>query len=215
LLQRFKDSNPAKFELFFGIYRLDVRRVRPFDSILRERTLNQQRRVPGEDIAAVDLPRRPLTRRAAFFGETRSGASILRDTAWAARFREASIASVAFCAAQIREATARFDRILREVPTLRVTLNGVAQTLPLSDLITSQRGVALILDQHINLPGFTGPDLQAAANRARSQPSLAALDVAISANYARIRRTNDTPGRNRTILNNRGLSPLHGTFTGW
>ena len=48
-----------------------------------------------------------------------------------------------------------------------------------------------------------------------SQPNLAALDAAITRIYANIRRTADTPSRNRTILNNVGLSSMHGSFTGW
>ncbi|HLH15931.1 MAG TPA: hypothetical protein VKX45_01860 [Bryobacteraceae bacterium] len=220
LLRRFKAENPDEFELYFGIYRLDVRGAGALGATLQERLVNQAAKPAGVDIVVRDLALPPSADRGAFFIEAPAGGRIVRDSAWAARFREAAIASAAFRAAQIREGAARFDRILRTVPTLNVTLNGVRRSLPTNQVITSQLGVALILDQHINAPGNlasrrgrTG-DLQRAADRVGSRPDLAALDVAITANYANHRVMNDAVARASAIRRS-GLSDRHGSFTGW
>jgi hypothetical protein len=220
LLRRFKAESPDEFELYFGIYRLDVRAVGALGATLQERQVNQAARPTGVHIAVRDLAIPPSADRSAFFIEAPGGGRIVRDSAWAARFREAAVASPAFRASQIREGAARFDRILRAVPTLNVTLNGVRQNLPTNQVITSQLGAALILDQSINAPGNlasrrgrTG-DLQRAADRVGSQLDLAALDVAITADYANHRVMSDSLTRAAAIRRS-GLSAQHGSFTGW
>src|SRR5205823_1562292 len=100
-----------------------------------------------------------------------------------------------FRAAQPREGTARFDRIVREAGTIAIAGNPTA----LTTLITSDQGAALILDAHINSPANVPGDLQAAANAAGAQPTANALDQAMTHHYQAIRHTQNTPQRNANI----------------
>ena len=206
LLARYKQMAPDEFMLFFGIYGLDVR-PDGHDGHGNPRFKLQEVQAGG---ARVDLNR--WRDRRNFFGGSTVGNTTTFRTHWAARFREPPIASMKYRIAQLLQAAARFDRVLREVGNITVGGNPVA----LNTLITSQLGAALILDAHINMPARVRGDLQRAANLAGHQPDANALDQAITRNYARIRHTHNTPARNRNINRHRpALDVNHGTFNGW
>lgn len=89
---------------------------------------------------------------------------------------------------------------------------------PLDSVISSQLGVALILDQHINRPGNVKPDLQTAINNAGPQPNANKLDIEVTNKYALERQKaghmQDGPARTKLIVK-LGLDPNHGSFQGW
>ncbi len=72
--------------------------------------------------------------------------NMLRDHVWACRFARAG-ADLEIQAAQIQHAITRINQFYSVKST---QLNGYA----LSDLITSEYGVALLLDNHVNRPGY-------------------------------------------------------------
>lgn len=204
LLWRYKRQNPHEFMLFFGIYDLDVRQ-HGHDGHGNPRYMLQRIQPDG---GRVDLAGWALRRD--FFGGRTTGNTTSFRTDWAARVREAAIASLNFRSAQILESASRFDRILREVGSITVAGNPV----PLNQLITSQLGVAYILDAHINMPGHVRADLQAAANAAGVQPDPNSMDREVTHRYATIRHTHDTARRNANI-DRQGLDINHGSFGGW
>jgi len=204
LLWRYKQMAPAEFELFFGIYNLDLR-ADGHDGHGNPR-FKFQRIQP--DATHVDL--NTWASRRDFFGGHTVGTTTSFTTDWAARCRMPAIASLRYRAAQVLEAASRLDRIVREAGN--ITVAGVP--VALTDVITSQQGVALILDAHINQTGHVPADLQAAATAAGPQPDANALDQAITSQYALIRHTHNTPARNANI-NALHLNVNHGSFTGW
>lgn len=204
LLAHYEQMAPDEFELFFGLYDLDVR-SNGQDAQGNPRFMLQRVEPNGNRVDLV-----AWNARRDFFGGTTAGATTTFRTDWAARSREAAIASLRFRAAEVLEAAGRLDRIVREVGSITV---GGAQ-VPLTTLITSQLGVALIFDAHINQPAHVPADLQAAANAAGPQPNAATLDQAITQHYATIRHTHNTPQRNANI-NAQGLNAAHGSFAGW
>ncbi|MCW8934388.1 MAG: hypothetical protein OQK98_06665 [Gammaproteobacteria bacterium] len=204
LLARYKNMAPDEFRLFFEIYNLDLR-ANGNDGHGNPRFRLQRIQPNG---ARVDLTTWAARRN--FFGGRTVGTTTTFTTDWAARCREPAIASLKYRAAQVLEAASRLDRILREVGNITVA----GAPMALSTLITSQQGVALILDAHINQPGRVPADLQAAANAAGAQPDANALDQEITRQYALIRHTHNTPARNANI-NALGLDVNHGTFAGW
>jgi hypothetical protein len=147
----------------------------------------------------------------AFFGGAGGPAAYSFLTDWAARFREAAVASPEFSVAQLLEAASRLDRILREVPTINVASVG---PVALDTLVTSEFGVALVLDAHINQPAHVPGDLQNAANAAGHHADANQQEQQMMTHYEPHRHTHDTPARNAN-LNNQGLNHAHGSFTGW
>lgn len=204
LLAHLELMDEHEFDLFFGIYDLDVR-ANGTDAHGNPRFM-LQRVEPNDN--RVDLT--AWNARRDFFLGTTAGTTTTFRTEWAARSREAAIASLTVRATQVLEATGRFDRVAREVGSL--TVGGHA--VPLTTLITSQLGAALILDAHINMPANVRPDLQAAVNAAGTHPNADALDRAITVQYRTIRHTHNTPARNANIAG-QGLDPAHGSFGGW
>jgi hypothetical protein len=204
LLWRFKQMAPAEFILYFSLYNLEIRQDGQ-DGHGNPTFMLQQVQPNG---AVADLTTQQ--QRISFFGGATAGNLTTFRTDWAARARESSVASPTFRAAQILEAAARLDRVLREVGNITVGGNPT----PLDQLITSQLGVALILDAHINMPALVRNDLQAAANAVGPQPNADALDQAITNQYMTIRHTHNTPARNANI-NALGLNAGHGSFAGW
>lgn len=198
LLMRYKRMAPEEFMLFFQLYDFDVRTSGAAFRMQRI-MLNDTR---------VDINTQPARRR--FFGGAISGGTTRYGAQWAAKLRMPAVASLSYRAAQTLEAAARFDRIAGSITP--ITVNGVA--VPLTTLITSEFGVALILDAHINRPGFVQLDLQNAARSIGPQPNDNARDQAISQAYLNIRRTNDTPARNANLVG-QGLNVNHGSFNGW
>lgn len=204
LLALYRVTDEDEFDLFFGLYDLDVR-ADGVDGHGNPRFMLQSVQPGG---GRVDLG--PWAARRDFFGGTTAGTITTFGTEWAARSREPAIASLRFRAAQVLQAAARFDRVAREVGS--ITVGGAP--VPVTTLITSRLGVAFILDAHINQPAHVRPDLQAAANAAGVQPDADARDRAITQQYAAIRHTHNTAHRNAHI-NAQGLDPAHGSFVGW
>lgn len=198
LLMRYKRIAPMEFMLFFQLYNLDVR--------AQGNAFRMQRIMP--DNTRVDIT--TLTARRQFFNGVIGQGLTRYGTEWSAKLRMPAIASLTYRAAQILEGAARFDRIAASINP--ITVNGVA--IPLTTLITSEFGVALILDAHINRPGYVQVDLQNAASSIGPQPNDNARDQAISQAYLNIRRTNDTSARNANLVG-QGLNVNHGSFNGW
>jgi hypothetical protein len=206
LLGHYKAMAPEEFRLFFELHGLDVRA-----------NGNDRRGNPSFMLQSIQAngARRDLVnvaQKRTFFGGTMAGGITTFTTDWAARVRTAAIVSLNFKVAQVIEAASRFDRISRELG--RINIAGAAAPVFATTLITSQLGAALIIDSHINRPGFVQRDLQNAANAAGAQPNADALDQAITREYARIRRTHNTPVRNANI-NRLGFNVSHGSFAGW
>jgi hypothetical protein len=140
------------------------------------------------------------------------------DSVWAARFRQASIASDAYKRTQALVGADRFDRIARHVNTVTLPTHAI----PVEDLVTSELLAALTLDQHINSPGNVRADLNAAVRAAGAQPNLAALEQAVTAVLTAptptgaqpARRLEDSANRTRRILA-AGLDPTPESFEGW
>ncbi|MDP3104031.1 MAG: hypothetical protein Q8M95_05425 [Candidatus Methanoperedens sp.] len=205
LMYRFKTASPDLFMLYFGIYGLDVE-PNGVDGNNNPRYRFVQVQPNGNRVPLVTW-NQILT----FFGGAGGPAAYSFLTDWAARFREAAIASPEFSVAQLLEAASRLDRILREVPILNVPTVG---PVDLNTLITSEFGVALILDSHINQPGRVPGDLQIATTAAghNVDPNVQERDIMI--HYEPNRHTFDTPARNANI-NAIGLDHAHGSFAGW
>lgn len=204
MLWRYRSLAPLEFDLFFRLYGLEVR-PDGADGNGNPRFMLQQ---IAPDLTVTDLA--TFAQKRTFLGGATAGGVTTFETTWAARFRLASTALSAYGLAQALEAAARFDRILREVGNLNV--GGVVR--PLSDVISSRHGAALILDQHINQPASVHADLQAAINFVVPQPNDDALDRAATNRYAQIRHLQDAAQRTARIVAV-GLDPAHGSFAGW
>jgi hypothetical protein len=205
LLYRYKTASPDLFMLYFGIYGLDVE-PHGADGHGNPRYQFVQVQSNGTRVALATW-QQILT----FFGGAGGPAAYTFLTDWAARFREAAIASPEFSVAQLVEAASRLDRILREVPTLNIAGVGA---VPLNTLVTSVHGVALILDSHINMPGHVPQDLQTAATAAGHHANPNAQEQSIVTHYQPTRHTHNTSARNANI-NAQGLNHAHGSFQGW
>lgn len=205
LMFRYKSASPDLFMLHFGIHGLDVE---PHGVDGHGNPRYQFVRVqPDGTRVTLATWQQILT----FFGGAGGPAAYTFLTDWAARFRAAAVSSPQFSVAQLLEAASRLDRILREVPSLNIATVGA---VPLDTLVTSMHGVALILDAHINLPGFVGADLQNAANAAGHAADANVQEQTLIDEYQPARHTHDTPARNAN-LDAQGLSHQHGSFTGW
>jgi hypothetical protein len=123
LLDRLKTSKPAAFNEYFGKIGLDLKIGPPKPGALRTGFLVL-------DGQALNTPTRK---------------SVLRKPIWGYRFwRAGHDTDVRAC--EIEHAMARIDVFYRGA---RSVLGGKA----VSDFITSELGVALLLDQHVNRPG--------------------------------------------------------------
>lgn len=173
LMYRFKTASPDLFMLYFGIYGLDVE-PNGVDGNNNPRYRFVQVQPNGNRV-----PLATWNQILTFFGGAGGPVAYSFLTDWAARFREAAIASPEFSVAQLLEAASRLDRILREVPTLNVPTVG---PVDLNTLITSEFGVALILDSHINQPGRVAGDLQRATTAAghNVDPNVQERDIIIT-----------------------------------
>jgi len=204
LLMHFSVLDEDEFDLFFGIHGLGVTGGAVEATGVQHVVL--LRVEPNGAGLHLDTP----SLRRDFFGGTTSGSTTTFDTRWAARVRAAAIASPLFRAAQFWETASRFERIIAEVGSLKV--GGLP--MKVNRLISSELGVALILDAHADSPANIRADLQAAL--AATDPGLDddALDRAVTNKYKTIRRTSDTPGRNKRI-DALALDKAHGWFSGW
>ncbi|MBU8901043.1 hypothetical protein KRR26_36205 [Corallococcus sp. M34] len=210
MLLSFKEQSPDDFMLFLRLYGLEVR-DEPGNATGDAQAILQEVRANG---AVHDLI--PVLNRSAFFGSfVNMDGRTEFPTLWAARFRMASLASVPYKAAQCRMALARFDRIIRQVGNLAV--NGINRAV--NEVFTSEHGVALILDHHINAPGNVRGDLRAAINHAQGldlvftvEPD--AFEQAAINHYQSNRNMVDSITRANRIAAV-GLPRTHGSFTGW
>ena len=215
LLDRFKTASPDEYDLYFGMYGLDVEEQAAnaghFDLIDR-------RGAAPVTLAYTEATRMACSLFRFFDGQVVGGVGTF-GTDWAGRARAAAVASHRYRMSQIHQALARFDRIHALVPTLRVrgtTDSGSTawSEEPLEDVIDSEFGAALILDSHINKPGRVRPQLRAAAQFVGVQPTRDARDLAICNRYHDIRDTFDTTARNG-VIDAAGLATAHGSFGGW
>ncbi|HEV2778156.1 MAG TPA: hypothetical protein VGX25_02025 [Actinophytocola sp.] len=197
LLGRFARLAPDEYLLFFELYGLGVRALRQGHVAQRV----------ARDGTRVDLVSE--RDRIDFYGGRTSGTETVFASHWAARFRLASLASLRYRLAQVRLALDRIDRLRRDVGT--ITLDTVP--VPVDRLITSELGVALLLDAHVNLPGAVRPTLLAAA-RASAHLTGENRERDLTARFQQTRRTHNTPARNRQITT-AGLSDAPGSFTAW
>jgi hypothetical protein len=235
LLARLKDIAPDEFLLHFAQYGLDVAPMAP-DANGNPRFM--LRRIQPNGVA-VDVwgagpaagthetqSARWRARRDFFAGAT-AGNTTTWTTTWAARFRSVSIASDGYRRAQVLVGADRFDRIVRDAPNVAVQGNPVR----IQDLVTCRLLAALTLDQHINAPGNVGPDLQAAVNAVGAQPTIGALEQAVTARLAGPLMQNPHPppaqhhgapnrhladaARRTTFIMSAGLDGTPGSFGGW
>jgi len=202
LLFRFRVAEPDEFALFFRLYRLDVRPAGQDPN--GNPRFRLQRILPNgtaQDLAKQDV--------AGFFEGTKAKGVTTFRSDWVARSRLAALASQIFRETEILEACARFERAVRDAGTIKVS----GTQMSLNQLLTSKFGVALVLDQHINRPGFVHQDLQQAVNATKG-PFGPSRQRAIVKKYAQIRRTFNTPTRNKNIVD-QNLDEAPGSFVGW
>jgi hypothetical protein len=204
LLWRYRSMAPLEFDLFLRLYELEVR-PDGVDGNGNPRFMLQR---IAPNLSVTDLA--TFAQRRSFFGGAVAAGTTTFDTLWAGRFRMASLALVDYALAQALEAADRFDRILRDVGNLNV--GGVNR--PLDEIISSQHGVALILDQHINRPAAVRPELQAAITAVGAQPDADTLDRAVTNRYAATRNLQDAAARTARIVAV-GLDRAHDSFAGW
>lgn len=111
---------------------------------------------------------------------------------------------------QLLEAIGRFDRIKRDVGNITVPGGPIA----VQALITSKKGVALLLDSHINKPKKVRPVLQAEAQAAGLPTDPDKRDRALTSAFHNTRNVYDRPGRNQGV-DAAGFDVAHDTFDGW
>jgi hypothetical protein len=141
--------------------------------------------------------------------KVRTGGRVLEPHR-ASRFRLASLTSEAYRRCQLLEAIGRFDRIKREVGNITVAGAAVA----VETLITSEQGVALLLDSHINKPKKVKPVLQTAAQAPNMPADPDQRDRKITKSFHDARDVYDRTTRNKGV-DAAAFDVAHGTFTGW
>jgi hypothetical protein len=227
LLSRFKNFFPDEFDLFFALHRLDVR-PDP-DPAHAGRFLLQK---IDDDGVSRDMT---ASERTAFFGKTFDPglfpSTFFHRPEWAARFRLAALASLGWRRVQVLEAAKRFDRIKAEIGLVSIGSGRSPRQEVLRTLITSKKGVAVILDSHVVQPGKAKSELVAQAKLQKASASADALDKALTKAFE-VKRTVASPTRGRvdpavrvngpTTLVKRNknidatnLDATHGSFTGW
>jgi len=233
LLFRFLQQAPDEFDAFFGVYGLGL----DLETTLSDGTpgtVTMHAIPPGGDAITMPAvtPGQPETPagRLAFFGG--SGPVSLAYTfvasdgtvsPWAARVRSAELCSRTLQLLEIAEAARRFTKIkdagwMFPLPAGQYGVDA---------LITSVRGAAFLLDQHINAPNYARADLQSAFHAAGpvamnpdNSPTAAWLQAFETAYQAKIRYPNDDV--NKTIKTARqgrilaaSLPATPGSFGGW
>jgi hypothetical protein len=202
LLFRFKTLVPEEFALYFGMHGLDVL---PDPVTAHAGQYILQRVSPS----GTSTPMNYAATRAFFDGTVDATGRTTFGTTWAGRFRFAAVTSEAYRRCEVLEAIGRFDRIKRDVGSLTVAGSAV----PVEQLITSEYGVALLLDSHINKPTAVKGVLQIACSGALpSDPD--AREQKIVKRFHDTRDVAARTTRNETI-DKQGFAVAHGTFTGW
>lgn len=170
-----------------------------------------------------------------FFGGSGPAGARVFAPGWSARVRLAARCSIDYCVAEMHMANKRFDRILRDARDFLVPgtpAPGGGAPLPrytVAQLLTTEYGAALILDQHINAPGYIRTDVNTAVNSVPAAAG-AAFDgagnlrdawlVALVARYQVVRRFpgHGAKAQRDSYINGRPpavLSRAAGSFTGW
>src|SRR5262249_34709440 len=135
---------------------------------------------PGAKVRMQQSSRASIGPRFGYFGGHGPAGARVFDNEWAARGRLAALISTAYRVAEMQVACKRVDRVQRDAGTFSVpgapapVGGGRAPQLGVEALLTTQYGAALVLDQHINAPGYVRTDLRTAIN---STPG-AAFDAA-------------------------------------
>lgn len=131
-----------------------------------------------QSTAAAIGPRFPY-----FGGHGPAGARVF-DSEWAARVRLAALVSTAYRLTEMQVANKRFDRVSEDAGSFLVpgtpapVGGGPVPRFGVDALLTTQYGAALVLDQHINAPGFVRADLQTAVTTTTATSGQAAFDAA-------------------------------------
>jgi hypothetical protein len=203
LLARFKQLAPEEFSLYCGMYGLDVV---PDPNAAHVGQFLLQR----VDAAGVATPMSYAALRTFLGGAVDAAGTVVFGTSWASLFRLAALASEAYRRCQLLEAIGRFDRIKRDVGTITVAGAPIA----IDTLITSERGVAFLLDSHINKPKKVKPVLQAAAQAAGLPVDPDQRDRALTSAFRATRDVYDRPRRNAGV-DGASFAAAHDTFKGW
>lgn len=135
LLYRYKTTNTAAFNAYFGSFGLDINVPAPKPNVLHT----------GFMVLGGKTLKTPADK------------AVLRDPIWAYRFWRAAHDN-SFRACQIQHAVSRID-VFHNAPL------GLAGGLHLKDYVTSEYGIALLLDQHINRPGHVPKTLVTAISK--------------------------------------------------
>jgi hypothetical protein len=224
LLWRFQAVAPDQYDLFFGLYGLALHlETADPDDPLQAQSVMLRRITRGTGV--VDMapggPTPPSATRLAFFGGAGTPGSYTFGTEWSARSRIAAIVSDTYRLVQLEVAAYRFTRILRAVPPQTI---GTVQ-YPVEQLFTSELGAGLLLDAHINKPGYVAADVHTAVAAAvalvasPTDPTTGALTATfvqtLARQYQASRRLDHSVERGAWIRNNSGLSAAAGSFDGW
>jgi hypothetical protein len=181
--------------------------------------------------------------RHAFFGVTKTGLAYTVADTWCARVRLAALCSTDYRLCQLWTAVYRFERLRRQVGTIKV--DGVDHSA--ADLLRSQFAAAAALDEHVNAPWQVRGNLQGAVQRV-AEASAANPDSAVAGemrphespadptlrvpwllafavNYVSLRQPVGKEHRDATLLHMHdlglatvpapGLSSQPGSFLGW
>jgi hypothetical protein len=131
LLFRYKTSEPDRFAMYFGSFGLDIKVPTPKPGVLHT--------------GFMVLGGKTLT--------SPEDKAVLRDPVWAYRFWRAAHDN-SFRACQIQHAVSRID-VFHNAPI------ALPIGLAVKDYLTSEYGIALLLDQHVNRPGHVSKTLAA------------------------------------------------------
>lgn len=166
---------------------------------------------------------------------------------WAGYVRLAALCSIEYRVAEMQTAAKRFDRIQRDtnhhshpadpaepaigtpdftVPGAPPGPGGTAPKFSVADLLTTQYGAALVLDQHINAPGFVKADVQSAVNHTTGPAFVGGVidggwQERLAVKYQELRRFPDPAAKTARDhflvgrLNAGRLSNAAGSFAGW
>ena len=239
LLYRFQQLAGDHFDLFFGLYGLSLdpesaqgltyppgspagtghspyatapvshASAQPADPGFAVTVTPEQLSPTGPDPLPLPVHDRPDSARSGFFGMSLGdGKHYTSDGLWAARARLAVWFSNEFRAVELQTGVFRFKRIL----------DRIGGQIDVSATLTSQVGVAALLDQHINAPDWVVDDLKTTRD-ARPNIFTGVLDkhakLLFAMSYLRTRRLNDKAKRDCAILHNPRLDLEADTYTGW
>jgi hypothetical protein len=213
LLAQFKEASPDEFFLYFQAYGIDVK-PRKGGFTLWSNQLNSP-------IQAKD--------RFDFFGgtfidnnKTKPNLTKPPATIWAARFRLAALTSLAYKVAQWRHTSSRFG-IIKTLVGDKLKIKGVKKEL--AQTFNSEFGAAIIMDSHINAPGYLlsalvkSFDDNAKIYSDDPDKNVAFVTKAVE-DFDRNRRfgrglSDAQTAKRKNKIRNMGFSKVAGSFKGW